>query len=159
MVLSLIMQSPKQHTVSLFRIAAVLCGLFVFSIFPTDTASTDFSFSKFAESGNHFNSASDSKEDSSSKNRAASGSMSEVTLKESPEQEQIRVASHNPSVLKQGSNPPEPDSKDVSEERSNLNKALTLLPKEYQSDRIFRLSLHLLSHFLYLPGDIAINAP
>jgi len=153
------MQSPKQHTVSLFRIVAVLCGLLVFSIFPTDTAPTDFSFSQFAESGNHFDSASDSEGDSSSKNRAASGSVSEVILKESPEQEQIRVASHNPSVLKQGSNPPEPDSKDVSEERSYLYKALMMLPEEYQSNRLFRLSFHLLSHFLSLPGDIAINAP
>ena len=154
-----LMKTARTNTALLLRCLVILSGLLVFSIFPTDTAPSDFSFSQFAESGNHFDSASDSEGDSSSKNRAASGSVSEVILKESPEQEQIRVASHNPSVLKQGSNPPEPDSKDVSEERSYLYKALMMLPEEYQSNRLFRLSFHLLSHFLSLPGDIAINAP
>jgi len=153
------MKSPKKHTIPLFHCLAVLCGVFLFSLLPIEIDHTEFSLLQFSEVENHFDSAIETEGEEPTKIPAASGTDSEIILKEAPKQEQSIVASHNPLVLNKGSNPPEPDSKDISKKRSILFKALMLFPEKYQSNDFFRLTIHLLSYFFSLPGDIAINAP
>ena len=98
-------------------------------------------------------------DENTSENSDQANTIFDLVLKETPKQEQITVASHNSSVLNQGNNTPEPDSKDVYADQSLLYKSLMLLPEEVRSGLALRLTIHLFSNFLSLPGDIAINAP
>ena len=153
------MKSFQPHTGSFFSCLAILSGVLFLSILPVKSGQTDFSPSQLVEHGIHTYSASGADGESSSSESAQSGTIFDLVLKETPKQKQNTAASNSLSVLTQGSNPPEPDSKEFYSDWPQRFNSLLLLKKEHHLGFLYRAPHHNFSFLLSLPGDIAINAP
>jgi len=155
------MRKPHIHINHLVRCLALLSGILLYSIFSADKSGPEIHSPERAQYSVEYNLSDgfEIEDENTSENSGQTNTIFDLVLKETPKQKQITVSSHNSSILHQGNNSPKPDSKDVYTDQSLLYKSLMLLPEEVRSGLAFRLTIHLFSNFLSLPGDIAINAP
>lgn len=147
------------YTAILLRCLLILSGVMLCLIFSESTSNTGLHTYQLTHNGFDTGWVDLAEAEGSSKNSEPSDTFFNHELKEAPKQQQTISAPHSYSVLKQGNPTPKTDSRDLSPDKSLITIVQNLVPKEVRSSIVFRLTIPLFSHFLSLPGDIAINAP
>lgn len=152
------MKSHCTHTGNALRCLLFLAAALIAFVFTSDKVITESQNSRLNNYSVDSGWSSSDESGNSSEKSGQSGTVYNLELTETPRKQEV-AESQSTSVLKTGNNPPEVDSKKLSPDRSVIKNALKLLPNDVRSSLSFRMTIHLLSFFFSLPGDIAINAP
>lgn len=153
------MTKNRSHTALLYR-CLFLLGVAIVCLTLSDSASnSDLNSYQLTHNTSDSGWVHLADSDNSSEKPESGGTFFNQELKETPRQQPTVSAPNSLTVLKKVNSSPEPDSKDLSQNRPLLNRVIKLPPDGVRTNTAFRLTLHFFSHLLSLTGDIAINAP